>query len=62
MRQKVVIISSSPRRNGNSEILCNQFLKGAKEAGCEVEKINLNDYTIQPFIKRDSDGRTITVG
>ena len=26
MRQKVVIISSSPRRNGNSEILCNQFL------------------------------------
>ena len=50
MRQKVVIISSSPRRNGNSEILCNQFLKGAKEAGCEVEKINLNDYTIQPCL------------
>lgn len=53
MSRKVVIISSSPRRKGNSEILCDQFLKGAKEAGCEVEKINLNDYTIHPCIACD---------
>lgn len=50
MSQKVIIISSSPRRNGNSEILCDQFLKGATKAGCEVEKINLNEYTIQPCL------------
>ena len=50
MNKKVVIISSSPRRKGNSEILCDQFLKGALEAGCEVEKINLNDYTIHPCL------------
>ncbi|MFQ6861467.1 MAG: flavodoxin family protein [Beduini sp.] len=41
---KVIILSSSPRRKGNSEILCEQFAKGAKEAGHEVEMVNLNDY------------------
>lgn len=51
--KKVVIISSSPRRNGNSEALCQQFSLGAKSAGCEVEYINLNDYTIQPCIACD---------
>lgn len=53
MSKKVLIISSSPRRKGNSEILCNQFSKGAREAGCEVEKIKLNDYSIYPCIACD---------
>ena len=53
MKQKVLIISSSPRRKGNSEILCNQFTKGAKEAGCDVVKINLNDYSIHPCVACD---------
>lgn len=48
--KKVLIISSSPRRNGNSELLCKQFLKGAKEAKLDVEKININDYHISPCI------------
>lgn len=43
---KVIILSSSPRRNGNSEILCKQFAQGAAEAGHEVEMVNLNDYHI----------------
>ena len=50
---KVIIISSSPRRKGNSEILCQQFAKGALEAGNEVEKINLNAYNIHPCIACD---------
>ena len=53
MNQKVLIISSSPRRKGNSETLCNQFAKGAKEANHIVKKINLNDYTIHPCIACD---------
>ena len=53
MKQKVIIISSSPRRKGNSEILCEQFQKGALESGCDVEKINLNDYIIHPCIACD---------
>lgn len=41
MSKKVLIISGSPRVNGNSEMLCDQFAKGASEAGHEVEKISL---------------------
>ncbi|MFQ6792040.1 MAG: flavodoxin family protein [Thomasclavelia sp.] len=48
--KKVVIISSSPRRKGNSELLCDQFARGAKGAGLEVTKINLNDYTLYPCL------------
>ena len=29
---KVLAISSSPRLHGNSDLLCDQFLKGAAEA------------------------------
>lgn len=31
--KNILIISSSPRRNGNSDILCDRFTQGAKEAG-----------------------------
>lgn len=37
--KKVVILSGSPRKGGNSDTLCDEFLKGAREAGHEVEKI-----------------------
>lgn len=43
---KVLILSSSPRKGGNTELLCQQFLKGATEAGATVEMLNLNDYRI----------------
>lgn len=44
--KNVVIISSTPRVGGNSEILCKEFEKGAKQAGHKVELINLRDYKI----------------
>ncbi len=34
--KKVLIISSSPRKNGNSQALCVQFAAGAEEAGNQV--------------------------
>lgn len=37
----VLIISASPRKNGNSEILCDRFANGALESGCKVEKVFL---------------------
>ncbi|MEI0490665.1 flavodoxin family protein [Brachyspira pulli] len=46
MSKKVLIISSSPRRGGNSDLLCDEFLKGAKEAGHDAEKIFLKDKKI----------------
>lgn len=45
---KVLAISASPRRGGNSDVLCDQFLKGASESGNKVEKINLSGLTISP--------------
>lgn len=37
--KKVLILSGSPRKGGNSDTLCDEFLKGATDAGNEVEKI-----------------------
>lgn len=44
--KKVLIISSSPRRNGNSDTLCDRFMSGALHAGHDVEKIFLGDKTV----------------
>lgn len=41
MSKKVLILSSSPRRGGNSDRLCDRFAEGAREAGLDVEKIFL---------------------
>lgn len=45
----VLVISASPRHGGNTDILCDEFIRGAKEAGGEVEKIFLDDYKIDFF-------------
>lgn len=42
----VLIISTSPRKGGNSEILADAFAKGAREAGHQAEKICLYDKSI----------------
>jgi multimeric flavodoxin WrbA len=44
--KNVVILSASPRKNGNSDILCHQFMKGAEEAGNNCELITLYDKKI----------------
>ena len=41
MAEKVLIISGSPRIDGNSAMLCNAFAEGAVSAGHTVEKISL---------------------
>lgn len=46
MQKKVLILSSSPRRGGNSDLLCDEFLRGAQQAGHAAEKILLRDRTI----------------
>ncbi len=37
----ILILSASPRKNGNSDVLCHQFMKGAQAAGHHVELISL---------------------
>lgn len=45
---KVLVINGSPRRGGNSDLLCDEFIRGAREAGHAVEKVALRDKTIAP--------------
>jgi multimeric flavodoxin WrbA len=44
---KVIGISGSPRRSGNSEILLDRALEGAVSAGSDAEKIVLNELEIR---------------
>lgn len=46
MSKNVLILSGSPRKNGNSDMLCDEFMKGAKEKGHNVEKIRVAEKNI----------------
>ena len=46
MSKKVLILSSSPRKKGNSSALCDRFAEGAIEAKHRVEKVVLAEKTI----------------
>lgn len=48
--KKVLAIVSSPRKGGNSELLVDEFVKGAQETGQEVEKVCLREKKIAPCI------------
>ena len=46
MKKNVLILSTSPRKGGNSDTLAEAFARGARDAGNDVEKICLYDKTI----------------
>ena len=46
MDKKVLIVSSSPRKGGNSETLAAAFAKGAREAGNQVETVYLREKQV----------------
>jgi len=45
---KILGLSFSPRKNGNTMILLDEALKGAKQEGAEVELYSVADKTIKP--------------
>lgn len=45
--KKILILSASPRKGGNSDLLCDQFSEGARQSGHATEKIFLKDKTIR---------------
>ena len=61
--KKVLILSGSPRKGGNSDILCDEFAKGALENGNEVEKIFVCEKKISPctgcYYCKDHGGRCV---
>ena len=46
MSKKVLILSGSPRKGGNSDILCDEFLRGAQDAGHKAEKIRVAEKKV----------------
>ena len=47
-RKRMLGIVGSPRRGGNTEILVDEVLRGAEEAGALVEKVILSKLNIAP--------------
>ena len=43
MSKNILVISTSPRKNGNSALLAEEFARGAADAGHQVEIITLRD-------------------
>lgn len=50
MSKRVLILSGSPRRGGNSDLLCDAFADGARQAGHSVEKLRVSEQQIHPCI------------
>lgn len=48
MGKNVLILSGSPRKGGNSDLLCDEFMRGAMETGHQVEKIFLREKRVAP--------------
>lgn len=46
MSKKILIISTSPRKNGNSAALASEFADAAQKSGAEVEMLELSDMKI----------------
>lgn len=46
MSKKVLILSGSPRKGGNSDTLCDEFARGAAESGNAVEKVRVAELDI----------------
>lgn len=45
--KKIAIISSTPRKNGNSEILAEEFARGARESGNQVKRFDVRDIDLK---------------
>ena len=48
---KVLGLMGSPRRQGNTELLLDKALEGAREAGAEVEKVLVSKLKISPCLE-----------
>ena len=54
----VLGIVGSPRRGGNTEILVDEVLRGAEEAGALTEKVILSELNVAPCRACDACGKT----
>ena len=50
MNGKILVINGSPRANGNTEMLTDALIEGARQTGGTVTKINLRELDVRPCI------------
>ena len=55
-KMKILVITGSPRKNGNSATLADHFIKGAKEAGHEVVRFDAAFKKVHPCVACNSCG------
>jgi len=53
MPPTVLGIAGSPRRNGNTDLLLREVLRGAAAGGAEAEFLALRDYAMRPCMECD---------
>ena len=44
----IIVLSGSPRKGGNTDLLAESFAKGATEKGHKVETVSVHDYEVAP--------------
>jgi multimeric flavodoxin WrbA len=54
---KLLALMGSPRKRWNTDTLTDAVLRGAKEAGAEVEKVYLDDFSVRPIAEVCDDRR-----
>ncbi len=54
---KLLAVSSSPRREGNSEVILEEFCRGAREQNWDTERVRVNSLTIRPCQACDRCGK-----
>jgi len=48
-KMQVLALIGSPRKQGNTDIMADEVLEGAKTAGATTSKIYLDDYRVRPI-------------
>jgi multimeric flavodoxin WrbA len=48
---KVLVVSCSPRKNGNTELLLKEAVKGTVDAGADVDFMRLREFNILPCVE-----------
>lgn len=53
---KILVLTGSPRKNGNSNMLADNFIKGAAEKGHEIVRFDAAEKNVHPCIACNSCG------
>lgn len=55
-KMKILVLTGSPRKNGNSNTLADRFIKGATEAGHEIVRFDAAQKDVHPCIACNACG------